>query len=628
MRIDSRILLACLAMGLHGCQETLVRRSDQQVYDLVKQRQHDALGITSDMHIGPETGELRRSGQMYNFTPHPIDSTLPEAFQTAPPERKSSTDLSNGDMEASPGVAAPAEDPASVPAALPGGPPAEQLVGADPTAAPVEELMSPSIFEPEIADQIVTFGLADALAYADRYARELQNAKEDLYLEALALTLERHLWTPQFVAAVQANYTNFGQITEFDQAMSAVSDFAVSQRLPFGGDVSARVINSLVRDLSTHTTTGESGNFIIEANLPLLRGAGRAAFESRYTAERELIYAVRTYERFRRSFLVSVADNYFDLQQRSSGITNAYLAYESRYRDWQRADFINRTGLSRDIFDAPRAKSSFRQAEAGLVSAKEQYATALDLFKIFIGMPMDTPLDVLRQDADDAAEALEALLPNVDGATAESVAINFRLDLLNSADRIDDANRGVNIAKNAILPDLNIGGSVALDSDPDRFNSTGYNTERATWRGDVSLRMDDRKTERNAYRAALVNTRRAERNYDQFADTVRAEVRRSLRRIQQQETLIDIQAMNVKENEFRVEAARAQFLLGMTTNRDVVEAENDLLDARNEYASAVSSYRSAILAFRLATGTLRVTDDGHWEQPQVVGQLGPGSRRP
>ena len=75
-----------------------------------------------------------------------------------------------------------------------------------------------------------------------------------------------------------------------------------------------------------------------------------------------------------------------------------------------------------------------------------------------------------------------------------------------------------------------------------------------------------------------------------------------------------IQELDLKQNEFRLAASTEQNRLGMITNQDVVDAEDDLLRARNGYADAVASFRRAILRFRLATGTLRVTDDGRWAE--------------
>ncbi|MEK7757903.1 MAG: TolC family protein, partial [Planctomycetota bacterium] len=580
----------------------LIDRTDRGVYRLIEDRQNAALGTTSDANIGPESGELTTTGDMYSFTPHPTDPAIPEPFR-----RPRSNTPADADSSSEHGARETGQDPAPA-----------LGVQMQPADAQPEAPKQPaeSIFTEEERTQVTVFGLREALAYSMRHAREVQDAKEALYLAALDLTLERYLWTPQFVASVQTEFADYGQVRDFDRAMSAVSNTAVTQRLPYGGEVTARVINSLMRDLGVHTTSGETGNVILEANIPLFRGAGKVAYESRYAAERELIYALRDYERFRRSFLVTVAAGYFELQQLKTAIANTFRSYESRRLDWERADFISRKGQSKDVFEASRVQSIFRQAEAQLVSAKEQYATALDRFKISIGMAIEALLDVLDQDVDEDAKALDDLLPDVDVVTAGDVAVRYRLDLLNRADQVDDARRGVVVARNRILPDLNATGSVTLDTDPERLNSTSYNTERATWRGGVELRVDPRKAERNTYRKALITVRRAERDYQRAADTVRADVRRATRRIAQQGNVRTIQALSVDENQLRVEAARAQYSLGKTTNRDVVEAENELLAARNSLARAVAAYRNAILEFRRDTETLRVTDDGQWERPE------------
>lgn len=571
-------------LGIVGCQATLIDLPDKRVHRLVEDRQKSALGATSNAAIGTENGQVARSESLYSSNPNPTTSELPDSFHA--PRLK--------------GGSAPLD------------------------VSGVSSTEYESIFSPDERPNKQTMGLREVLAYSVRHSREVQDAKETLYLAALDLTLERHLWTPQFVASVQAEFADYGQVRDFDRAMTAVSNFAVSQRLPYGGEVTARVINSLMRDLGVHTTSGEPGNLILEANIPLLRGAGRAARESLYSAERDLVYAVRDYERFRRSFLVNVAAGYFELQQLKMAISNTYLSYVSRRIDWEKADFVNRMGQAKDVFEAPRVQSIFRQAEAQLISSKEQYASSLDRFKITLGMSIEELLDVLDQDADEDAKALDDLLPQVELATAVDVAVKNRLDLLNRADRVDDARRGVQVAKNRILPDLDASGNVTLDTDPEHLNSTSYNTERATWRGAIELRMNDRYTERNAYRASLIALRKAKRDHERSVDEVRAEVRAAVRRVAQQEIVRQIQEMSVKENELRVEAARAQYNLGKTTNRDVVEAENDLLSARNSQARAVAGYRRAILDFRRATETLRVTEDGVWEAPIAAGNPTPG----
>ncbi len=601
-RRTSVTLLMIAPALVAGCKSHIIDRTDRGVYRLIEDRQQAALGATTNTNIGPESGQITDTGDMYDFTPHPTDPDVPEAFRKPRQDNRAAIETSS-----EPGAQATIQDPAFAPGEV-----SQNAEAEEDAPAPLTE----SIFTEEELPQVTVFGLRDALAYSVRHGREVQDAKEDLYLAALDLTLERHLWTPQFVASIQTEFADYGQVRDFDRAMTAVSDAAVSQRLPYGGEVTARIINTLMRDLGENTTSGESGNFILSADIPLLRGAGKVAYESRYQAERDLIYAVRIYERFRRSFLVAVAAEYFALQGLKMAIYNNYVAYQSRLADWERADFRNRLGQSRDVEEASRARSSFRTAEADLVSAKEQYASALDRFKISIGMPVITLLDVIDQDADEDAKMLDDLLPDIDIMTAVDTAIRLRLDLLNDADQVDDSKRGVLVAKNRILPDLDARGSATMATDPEHLNSMSYNTERTTWRGGIELRLDDRKRERNAYRASLIEMRKAERDYEQSVDTVRADVRRAVRRLEQQRKVRDIQVFNVEENQVRLDANRAQYDLGIKDNRDVVDAEKDLLDARNSLARAIAAYRNAILEFRRDTETLRVTDDGQWEQPE------------
>ncbi len=585
-----------------GCQTSLINRTDRDVYGLIQSGQMAALGVTTDTNIGAETGELATSERMYKFNPRPLEPGVPEAFRTP-----SKTDEPPPDPQAVPDEAPATATPpqTSDESTLP-----ELDVEDEIRVKPATDI-SASIFGEDELDQVTVFSLKDAMVYANRHARRLQDAKEDLYLSALDLTLERHLWTPQFAARISADVTEFSDDSApLERSLSTVSEVSVSQRLPYGGDVTARMIHSLVRDVSDLVSKGESGQVIIDAQLPLLRGAGRVAYESRYLAERELVYAIRTYERFRRAFLVGIAGDYFNLQQAKAQVTNTYLSYVSNKEDWVKQDFIQRMGRSRDISELPRAAATFRRSEAGLVSGKERYESALDRFKIRVGMPVGTLLDVLGQDEDEGSRTVEDLLSEIDAATAIDVALEYRLDFISSADRLDDRRRGVVIARNRILPDLDLTGRVAMDSDPLQLRSTSFREERLTWQGGIELRVDDRKAEQNAFRSSLLRLRRAKRDHEEFSDDVRADVRAALRSVKQQENLRLIETLNVNENIRRHEAARAQNELGRSTNQDVVDASNDLLSARNNLAAAVADYRLAILAFRLDTGTLRIADDG------------------
>lgn len=583
-----RLLAVGSLIALAGCTGSLITSADRRVYDLIDERQQTALGERHDIRIREENGEIAGTSRMYSFTPGPMSADVPPEFQQAEQ------------------VVADAE-----PVDADEGETASTEPSGEQPAAP----MTASIFTPEQEDQVVRRSLEGMLAYALKHGRDLQNAKEDLYLAALDLTLERHLWTPRFMAGLETTFDGIGDDaapTGFDRAMRTVSDVSVRQELPFGGFLTAQAIHTLTRQVSDMVDQGSTGQVILSANLPLLRGAGPVAYENRYQRERNLIYAVRTFERFRRAFVVGIATDYFNLQQAKAAIANTYKSFQNRENDWEKADFIHKMGRSRDIAEAPRAKANFRSAEAALVSAKERYATSLDRFKIRIGMPVDRLLDVVDQDLDESARAVDDLMPDIRETVAVETAVRYRLDLLNSFDQLDDFRRGVLNAKNAILPDLTLSGSYVADSDADRQQPARLREERATWQAALSLSMSDRREETTAYRRTLVVLRREERNHAEFVDIVRSDVRRAARRIDQEASLQQIQLANRAENATRLDAARAQVDLGRSTNQDVVDAENELLRAENALAQAIANHRRAILEFRRDTGTLRVTDSGRW----------------
>jgi len=608
---------------LVGCQ-WFVDEADREVYRLIENRQRAALGETHETRVDRERPPISAGEGAYAFLPHPTDSKVPASFtRTAGrPARTEPAPVGVNSRE-------PAE---TLPAAWSNPRPLRDLAAGAPTTAShpaqaMERSTAPaSQPAPELRERPV-LTLAQALSYAFKHSRALQTAKEELYLEALALSLERHMWTPRLMGEIRSQYANYGQIRDFDHAMEAVADVGLEQRLPYGGQVTARVINTLMRDLTHHVTTGETGTMILEANLPLLRGAGRAAYESRYQAERSLIYAVRAFERFRRGLAVDIAGAYFSLQGARQQIINAHESVEAYTLLVRRAEALWRTGrlVRLDVLRADQDRLLAINAE---VDAVERYQSGLDAFKIQLGMPTEMEIEV-ELSADPTAgpsaqagplmpDTLEQALrmPEVSEKEAVRVALKYRLDLLNDLDRIDDARRGVKVAENNLLPDLVASGSVRVNTDPNETGVLKYNTERTTWRGFLTLELPlDRKAERNALRESLIVVRRAARDYEEASDLVHLEVRRAMRRVQQQRESLEIQRLNRDQAIIRRRAAQIRFELGQLGNRDVVEAQRELLNAQNRLAEARAEFRLAILQFRLDTGTLRVDDDGRWAAP-------------
>jgi len=626
---DNRpILIAIFAgtLALVGGCELFVADADREVYRLIEQRQLAALGQATDVRLSDEAIDIGSASDPYAFVPHPVTTEVPAEFKTAPlavedaliEDQAEVIDDPTRDPVPAP---FPDEDQSELERASESAPDEDTARESDSPSEPLqnggaeqidEDPADPALEqrsrEEAVQDELY-FGepltLPGALAYAVRHSRAVQDAKEDLYFQALSLTLERHLWTPQFVSNLRTSYTEFPQDSDPDRALRATADVAMTQRLPYGGQVVAQWIGTMVRDLENHVTNSESGTVIVSANIPLLRGGGRVAYESRYQGERNLIYAVRSYERFRRRFLTQVAGEYFNLLSTKGSIRNSIANRQSTQSLWEISQA--KAEAERIIqLDADRANNSFLTAQNSVAIAMENYESDLDEFKILIGMPTTNAIDAVE-------EGLDLAESSVTEEMAIKTATRLRLDLLNTRDRVDDVRRRVEIARNNLLPDLDLSGSVSYGTNPDHLSAFDFREDDETWDVGVDLEIPlDRKAERNAYRSSIIGLQRAERGYDEALDLVRLEVRRARRQIDRTKFSMEIQLQSIRGNELRREQAQILFDKGEIDNQDIVDADDDLLADRNEYDRNVSDFRGAILAFRLATGTLRVGEDGRW----------------
>jgi outer membrane protein TolC len=372
----------------------------------------------------------------------------------------------------------------------------------------------------------------------------------------------------------------------------------VRQRLPYGGEVVAETLVEFVDALSDNVTNAESANVALSASVPLLRGAGMVNLEPLIATERELVYTVRGFEDFRRSFAVGVATQYFALLTARQGVANRVQSY---------SDFADLLVRTQALFEADkisflevqRAQQSLLVAENDLIDAREEYANRLDVFKIALGMPVTQDLDVVPVE-------LDVLVPDFEQIDVVALAERYRLDLQTARDRIDDARRTVAIAENGLLPDLSISARADVGNRP---GTPARQLDHRSLEYSAGLSLDlpiDRLPERNAYRRALIAFGQTQRGYDDLLDRVAAGVRQSVRAIRSARSSLRIQEQGIALARRRLEYANTLLRQGDADAREVVEAQNDLLDAQDAYERAQSNLQVQVLQFLRDTGTLRV----------------------
>jgi len=150
-----------------------------------------------------------------------------------------------------------------------------------------------------LADQAVQLGLINS--------REFQDRREDLYLTALPVTLQRFnfaaqaFFTEQVVRDfVGSNLNGAGRMWRLNTTAGVGKNFAT------GGQLLFQLANQVVLDLGQGRPNVAFSNLTLSAVQPFLRGGGFAVnLEPLTQAERDLLYGMRSYARFRKLFYVA-----------------------------------------------------------------------------------------------------------------------------------------------------------------------------------------------------------------------------------------------------------------------------------------------------------------------------------
>jgi outer membrane protein TolC len=252
-------------------------------------------------------------------------------------------------------------------------------------------------------------------------------------------------------------------------------------------------------------------------------------------------------------------------------------------------------------------------AENKLIRDQQSYEQALDEFKISLSLPTDANL-VLDQKELTALEEIGISQPEYTEAEAMEMALARRLDLANTRDETEDAARKLELAAEGLGVQLNLTGSSEVSStgetEVDRleFHRGIYSLGFAV---DLPL---DRKSERNAYREALISMERQQRGYDDKSENVKLDVRKAYRDLAETGESYRIQKIGLKLAERRVEEQNLLLEYGRGTIRLLLETEDDLVQAQNDLTGALVNHTTAKMRFFRDVGILQVKPDGMWEQ--------------
>jgi outer membrane protein TolC len=499
--------------------------------------------------------------------------------------------------------------------ASPGGDPYEERPGTiNPSAEELPfEVASPerdvlasleSFYVPERPPAVLD--LPAVFRTTQRTAPEYITAEEDYIFAVIRLLIERHLWGPRFFNDTTSR-VGFDSVSgRYEAAVNVINDLRVTQRLPYGGDVEARLVTALSQEIVNASSDAyrSSTRLVLSADFPLLRDAGQIAREDLIQAEREVVYAARTFERFRREFLVDIARDYFDLVLLRANITNQENRLRSLERLFEQRQALVRAGR-RAAFDARNVLQNVERSRDALASTRETYELAVDRFKVRLGLVVDREIEI-------AGVSILLPEPAVTLDQAARLALTYRLDFQNAQDRVQDRRRAVDNARNQLLPDLDVAASASFGTDDDEDDlRPNFDLDDTDYNVSVTFGLPlDREIERLRLRRAMIDVARAQRNLDQSRDNLIVDARRRVREIERARFSLGLQETAIEINRLRIE--ELEIKEAETTAQQQLDAQDELLQSLNDRDRAVRDLRVAVLEYLLDTGQLRVDDDGRF----------------
>lgn len=462
---------------------------------------------------------------------------------------------------------------------------------------------------------VTYLSLDDALCLGARNNRRYQTLKETVYQRALTLDTESYAFDTKFSSFLLGALTGNPELTKDYGQAGAGATKKFEQGATMAGNMAVDVTKMIRDDWHSFGWTGD-----LTMTVPLLRGSGRDIVREPLTqAERNLAYALHTFERYRQTYALSVAKAYYSVLRYAQNRRNSEDNAKRLEQNWNRAEMMFKAGRM-DRIQVDQARTDLLSARQTIITTQQTYEDTLDSFKMTLGLAPEAPValrDVELQRLQDEMAGLVKSRPDaLSDYPAENEALNIALverrDLAVVRGDVVDAERAVRVSADALRGDLTVEGGASYDAGRRQHAMGGVDESVGS---SVKVKWSapwDRRKERNAYRKALLTLEQSRRTLQEEEDTVKNEVRSGYRNLVAARALYENKVEAFRVAQMRVRAIDLFMQSGRSSMRDILESESALLSARNALVSAVVDWRTSDLSLRSAMGIFRISNDGTW----------------
>jgi hypothetical protein len=544
---------------------------------------------------------------------------------------------------------------------------------------------------------ILTMEKAFQLGFVN--SRTYQFQIENLYVNALPVTLQRFAFGPQFIAGLSPRTGVAGAGNSVFAAILPTQNFpnsflyntratgsqtsalnmgtvaGVGKLFNNGTQILASFANQIVFNfVGKNPAQPTVHSFLpLQVLVPFLRGGGRAiTLEGLTQAERSLLYSVRLFAKFRQEFVVTTLTGgtipTFGTNVTTGGFTTGgnidptvgflnvvedvqivenqaknLAVFEQFVLVYQELINGESSGLSQLQLD--QVRQQVQTARTQLINSRLTYRNDIDSFKIQLGMPPDVPLvidrtrtagfrkvfaeiDAWSLNAKRELEDLDAIvarLPQledlkIDGRscheiftqqydqnledlllTAERIALENRLDLMNARAQLYDTWRQIRVSANALKGIFNIAITNQFVTPPTTNNPFGFLDQAKQFSLVINAELPlVRVAERNNFALQLINYQRQRRTLQNTEDFIKFQLRSEIRtmQLQYQQYLITqrnlVLSVRLKDQAFETIVAPPQATAGsqaalQTTN--LIQFQNTVVNNENTLVSTWYQYQ-------------------------------------
>ncbi|MFQ6110409.1 MAG: TolC family protein [Nitrospinota bacterium] len=244
------------------------------------------------------------------------------------------------------------------------------------------------------------------------------------------------------------------------------------------------------------------------------------------------------------------------------------------------------------------AEASVAAREVDVITSANEIGNAEDRLKRILNLNWETRI----MPADEPAFVPE----EIDLARSLRRSFKYRPDFVSAQLDIKSRRIQLNFAKNQLLPQVDLVGSLGLNGLDNRKSEAldkTTTTDFYSWEAGVVLRYPiPNRTARAVRTKRRLEVEQALIGLKDLEQKITEEVRRAVRQITagQKEVLASRKARELAEK--RLEAEEKKFAVGLATSRDVLEDQEDLTLARTAESKALVNYSKALVNLDRVTG--------------------------